>query len=67
MAEDTPSVGSDREKTPQLSISNDFINKNDLNILLLNARSLAPKLFSLVDTMHEMDSHIALVLSLIHI
>ena len=35
--------------------------KNDMNVLLVNARSLGPKLVSMVDTMHEIDTHVALV------
>ena len=39
----------------------DVLNKNELNILLVNARSLRPKLYSLIDTMQELDGHIALL------
>ena len=38
-----------------------FKNKNNTNILLVNARSLSPKLYSLVDTMHELDAQITMV------
>lgn len=41
--------------------TNAFTNKNDMNVLLINARSLSPKLYSLIDTMQEMNSEIALV------
>ena len=43
------------------SFSSSFINKNEMNILLINARSLRPKLYSLINTLHEIDGHIALV------
>ena len=42
-------------------LTNYFKNKNDMNILLINARSLSPKLFSLVDTMEETDTSLALI------
>ena len=32
-----------------------------MKVLLINARSLSPKLYSMVDTMHEINAHIALV------
>ena len=38
-----------------------FKNKNDFNIILVNARSLEPKLFSLIDTMIEIDCQIAMI------
>ena len=37
------------------------MSRNDFNFVLANARSLRPKLFSLVDTLEEMDGHIAVV------
>ena len=43
------------------SDDNDFVNRNEMNIILVNARSLRQKLFSLIDTMSELNTHIALV------
>ena len=45
----------------QISNTKDFINKNDMNILLVNARSLSPKLYSLIDTMQESNAQISMV------
>ena len=41
--------------------TNAFKNKNDMNVLLINAHSLSPKLYLLVDTMHELDSKVAMI------
>ena len=57
----------DSERTSSFNISDnvtntaEFVNKDSMNILLINARSLGPKMYSLIDTMHEMDTSISLI------
>ena len=40
---------------------NKHVSHNDLNFVLANARSLRPKLYSLVDTLEEMEGHLAVI------
>ena len=38
-----------------------FLCHNDFNFVLANARSLRPKLYSLIDTLEQIDGHIAVI------
>ena len=40
---------------------NRFVSHNDFNFVVANARSLRPKLYSLIDTLEENDGHMAVI------
>ena len=60
-ASETGEEGDNTREEKMTTSSNNFTNKNDMNILLISARSLSPKLYSLLDTMHEADTQIAMI------
>ena len=49
------------DNTSVKQVSNNNVSHNDFNFVLANARSLRPKLISLVDTLEEIDGHVAVI------
>ena len=45
------------------NFTNNYVRRsfNDFNFVLANARSLRPKLYSLIDTLEEIDGHMAVI------